>query len=93
MKESRYIGILDTFSWNNSKINVADIFRILKFKKIQMITSYENGVSSFEHTQQLIDELEKLQYLWCLVEQNSSLTLDQFKHNLMNHIRLPYSLV
>ena len=84
MKESRYIGILDTFSWNNSKINVADIFRILKFKKIQMITSYKGDASGFDHTQQLIDELEKLQYLWCFVEQNSSLTLDQFKHNLMN---------
>jgi len=84
MKESRYIGILDTFSWNNSKINVADIFHILKFKKLQMMASYGGDASGFDHTQQLIDELEKLQYLWCLVEQNSSLTLDQFKHNLMN---------
>ena len=32
IKESRYVGILDNFSWNNLKINVADIFRILKFK-------------------------------------------------------------
>ncbi|HFF2654499.1 TPA: hypothetical protein ACGCCX_002398 [Acinetobacter nosocomialis] len=84
MKESRCIGILDTFSWNNLKINVSDIFHILKFKKLQMMASYENGVDDVEHIQQLIDELEKLQYLWCFVEQNSSLTLDQFKHNLMN---------
>lgn len=84
MKESRCIGILDTFSWNNLKINVSDIFHILKFKKLQMMASYENGVDGVEHIQQLIDELEKLQYLWCFVEQNSSLTLDQFKHNLMN---------
>lgn len=84
MKESRHIGILDTFSWNNLEINVADIFRILKFKKLQMIVSYGDDASGFEYTQQLVNELEKLQYLWCLVEQNSSLTLDQFKHNLMN---------
>ncbi len=84
MKESRYIGILDTFSWNNLKINVASIFYILKFKKLQMILAYGDDASVFDHTQQLIDELEKLQYLWCLVEQNSSLTLDQFKHNLMH---------
>ena len=37
IKESRYVGILDNFSWNNLKINVADIFRILKFKKLQMM--------------------------------------------------------
>jgi hypothetical protein len=41
MKESRYVGILDTFSWNNLKINVADIFRILKFKKLQMMLLME----------------------------------------------------
>ncbi|ENX51404.1 MULTISPECIES: hypothetical protein [Acinetobacter] len=84
MKESRYIGILDTFNWNNLEINIADIFHILKFKKLQMMASYGGDASGFDHTQQLIDELEKLQYLWCFVEQNSSLTLDQFKHNLMN---------
>lgn len=84
MKESRYIGILDDFSLNNLKINVADVFRILKFKKLQMIVSYGDDASGFDHTQQLIDELEKLQYLWCLVEQNSSLTLDRFKYNLMH---------
>ena len=84
MKESIYIGILDTFNWNNLEINIADIFHIFKFKKILMTASYEGDASGFDHTQQLIDELEKLQYLWCFVEQNSSLTLDQFKHNLMN---------
>ncbi len=84
MKESRYIGILDDFSWNNLKINVEDIFCILKLKKLQMIVSCGDDASGFGHTQQLIDELEKLQYLWCLVEQHSSLTLDQFKHNLMH---------
>ena len=84
MKESRYIGILDDFSLNNLKINVADVFRILKFKKLQMIVSYGDDASGFEYTQQLVNELEKLQYLWCLVEQNSSLTLDRFKYNLMH---------
>ena len=49
-----------------------------------MMASYGDDASGFDHTQQQIDELEKLQYLWCLVEQNFSLTLDQFKHNLMN---------
>ena len=28
MKESIYIGILDTFNWNNLEINIADIFHI-----------------------------------------------------------------
>ncbi len=84
MKESGYIGILDTFRCNNLKINVEDIFHILKFKKLQMIVSYGEDASGFDHTHQLIDELEKLQYLWCFVEQNSSLTMDQFKHNLMH---------
>lgn len=84
INKSRYTSILDTFSWNNLKINIRDIFNILKFKKLQMIASYGDDACGFENTQQLIDELEKLQYLWCLVEQNSSLTLDQFKHNLMN---------
>lgn len=49
-----------------------------------MITSYGNVACGFENTQHLIGELEKWQYLWCLVEQNSSSTLDQFKYNLMN---------
>lgn len=84
MKQQRYISILDTFSWNKLKINVADIFHVLKFKKIKMIVSYEEGVSGVEQAKHLLDELEKLQYLWCLVEQNSFLTLDQFKNNLMN---------
>ena len=84
MKQQRYISILDTFSWNTLQINVADIFHVLKFKKITMIASYEEGVIGVEQAKHLLDELEKLQYLWCLVEQNSFLTLDQFKNNLMH---------
>lgn len=84
MKNPLDICILDTFNGDKLIINVADIFRVIKIKKIQMITSYGNVECGFEHTQQLIGELEKWQYLWCLVEQNSSSTLDQFKHNLMN---------
>lgn len=84
MKQQRYISILDTFSWNKLQIDVVDIFHILKFKKITMIASYEEGVIGVEQAKHLLDELEKLQYLWCLVEQNSFLTLDQFKNNLMN---------
>ncbi|MGS4868573.1 hypothetical protein [Acinetobacter baumannii] len=49
-----------------------------------MIASYEEGVIGVEQAKHLLDELEKLQYLWCLVEQNSFLTFDQFKNNLMN---------
>lgn len=84
MKNPLDICILDTFNGGKLIINVADIFRVIKIKKIQMITSYGNVECGFEHTQHLIGELEKWQYLWCLVEQNSSSTLDQFKHNLMN---------
>ena len=83
MEEVRYTSILDIFSWDKSKISVLDIFRLLKIKKINMIASYEQDGSGVEQAKHLIDELEKLQYLWCLVEQNSYLSLDQFKHNLM----------
>lgn len=89
MKEARYTSILDIFSWDKSKISVLDIFRLLKIKKINMIASYEQDGSGVEQAKHLIDELEKLQYLWCLVEQNSSLSLDQFKHNL-KYSAVPY---
>ncbi len=89
MKEAPYTSILDIFSWDKSKISVLDIFRLLKIKKINMIASYEQDGSGVEQAKHLIDELEKLQYLWCLVEQNSSLSLDQFKHNL-KYSAVPY---
>lgn len=93
MKQQRYISILDTFSWNKLQIDVADIFHILKFKKTTMIASYEEGVIGVEQAKHLLDELEKLQYLWCLVEQNVSLTLDQFKHNLMHSTATNWVLI
>ncbi|WP_228155006.1 hypothetical protein [Acinetobacter nosocomialis] len=93
MKQQRYISILDTFSWNKLQIDVADIFHILKLKKTTMIASYEEGVIGVEQAKHLLDELEKLQYLWCLVEQNVSLTLDQFKHNLMHSTATNWVLI
>lgn len=93
MKQQRYISILDTFSWNKLQIDVADIFHILKLKKTTRIASYEEGVIGVEQAKHLLDELEKLQYLWCLVEQNVSLTLDQFKHNLMHSTATNWVLI
>ena len=93
MKQQRYISILDTFSWNKLQIDVADIFHILKLKKTTMIACYEEGVIGVEQAKHLLDELEKLQYLWCLVEQNVSLTLDQFKHNLMHSTATNWVLI
>lgn len=76
--------VFSSYNDNNLKISSENIFNVLKFKKMQMIASCENRASGFEYPQQLIDDLENLQYLWCLIEENSFLSLVQFKHNLMN---------
>ncbi|WP_180053502.1 hypothetical protein [Acinetobacter sp. YH12236] len=85
MKEHRYISTLDTLNENKLKISDEDIFRILRLKKLKMIASYEKSGSSVDHAKNLIEELEKLQYLWSVVEQNSSSSLDQFRYNLSNN--------
>ena len=71
------------YDTNIKKIN-ENIFHVLRIKKNNMIASYEQYLSGVDGSQHWIDELEKLHCLWSLVEQNASLTSDEFKFNLIN---------